>query len=103
MSYRNIGEKWIYPDANYKRKSISSYTIELLYGTKRGGQIVLWKKADSDDVENATKLPHVFDITPDHKNFMIDEINFWNWENAENEYKQIKTVKDIYRLASRNA
>jgi hypothetical protein len=97
-----MGEKWNYDDAHHQRKRIASWVIELNYGTRRGGVIIGWRKANADDIRRAMNLPHTFKVSEDEKYSREFEAHFGDYENALHEYKNLKTVRDIINLWSRN-
>ena len=82
-------------DAKYKTKNISTWIIELIYGTERGGRIFIWQKGKSD-------LHHIWTPSDNDKYLLADEVGFMEYENAIAEYNKLKSVKDIVDLMWRN-
>ena len=98
-----IAIPWTYPDAKYKAKSLNKYRVELIYGTDRGGVIYIWQVADKDEIEAAKKLPHIF-VVKEIDGIHYDEVaqaHFMHWENALEEYREIKSDKDAFNLVRR--
>ena len=102
MSLISIGEKLKCDDAVYRKKVISSWIVELIGGTSRGGMIRFWKMAESSDVVRAEQLPHIFSMTPDENWALQDELHFAHFVNADVVYGQIKTVKAALELIWEN-
>lgn len=97
-SYIPMGEKLDCDDAVYRKKALSSWIVELIGGTDRGGMIRFWKKAEPSDVVDAEVLPHIYNTTPDKKWALQDEVHFAYFINADGAYGNIKTVKDAQAL-----
>ena len=92
--------KWTYEDAHYKKKSISSWIIELKYGTRCGGEIVAWQKAKQEDIRSAMSLPHVFGVSEDEKYALRFVASYMDYENAVGAYNNLRNVGDIMSLWS---
>jgi len=84
-----------HPDFKYRKKQISTWIVELLYGTDRGGTILIWE-------EGTSELEHIWINNDDKTHKLFDEVNFMYWQNAVNAYKEIHTVGDIINLAWEN-
>ena len=74
-----------YPDFFRKHKKIGKHRVELIGGKKRGAVILVYYH-DKDD-----------DLT------LNEEINFMDFQNGVDEYKQIKNAKDIIDIVNRNS
>lgn len=88
-----LPEEW-----KLKNESATHYIVELIYGTERGGKINIWEDSESS-------LEHIWKPTThnDEKYRKVDEVNFWDWENAHAEYGCIEDAGDVVDLMSRNA
>ena len=111
-------EKWLdWDDKVYRRKQISTWIVELVGGTERGGMILLWEKkemGDEDEVGSlAWEMKHednlgYFSEKYSHIEFeenhyrLFDEVNFMNYSSAKAEYDDIDLVENITDLAWRN-
>ena len=73
-----------YPDAKYYRKKIGQYVVELLGGTDRGGEIVVWEPKKS-----------AYGVSDDGKYTQLGTANFMYWTSAKDEYDMLKNVKDV--------
>ena len=82
-------------DAVGKAKSVGGYRIELYYGTDRGGMINVWEKGDSE-------LDHIFSPSDDRTHHQADEIHFMHYQNAIDEYQQLKNKSAVIDLMWRN-
>lgn len=102
MSKLALGEKLDCQDAVYEKKNISTWVVELIGGIARGAIIRLWQKAKAGDVEKEAALPHIYQITPDGKYMLLDEIHFMHFLSALPEYKVIRDVTSLVDLAWRN-
>lgn len=86
---------WQYDDAKHTKKKISSWIIELIYGTNRGGVILIWQKG-------ASTLHHIWTPSINNDYMLFQEVHFMDWRNAKEEFSQLKTVEDIMNLIERN-
>lgn len=93
---QRIGEKWDYPDARYRKKKVGGYTVELIYGTERGGMIRIWEKADEEDIERAERLPHIFHVSDGMS--LVGTVPFMYWQNAVARYRRLKRADDVIAL-----
>lgn len=75
-----------YPDYFGKNKKIGKNKITLLAGKNRGGVIFIYSHMSSKD---------------DNLN-LFEEVHFMNWENAADEYKNLKSTKSVLNLINRN-
>lgn len=78
-----------------KSKKIGRYLIEIKTYPMAGGTINIWEKGES-------RLPHIWENSPDKTMHKADEVNFMYAQNALDEYRALKTVKDIINLMYRN-
>ena len=99
---KKLNEKWDGDDAVSRGKFVGRYRVELIGGTQRGACIRLWHPATVEEAISEERLPHIFTITPDKKWFLLDEVNFWRFINAEAEYADLRKSGDILALARRN-
>ena len=89
-------DKWTeFSDGHYRSKKVARYIVELYYGTDRGGQIYIWEPGYES-------LEHVWPPSDDKKYHMANEINFMDWHNAIDEYRDLNTSKDVINLMHRN-
>ena len=106
MSSRLAGEWPTYPDYKYKIKNAGIYRVELLGGTDRGAEIILWEKRTAKDKSEAAARPIRDSLWPpsddgDFKEFTT--VNFMHYANALEEYLYLHTSSDALDLAVRNA
>lgn len=115
---RQTDRSWMkYPDFKYRRKHIGNWVVELIGGTDRGAVILLWEKAkigDSRKVNSlAWKIKHESMLGSFSRKYnvifykgsyyeLISEVNFMYYSNALDEYKVIRSVKNVIDLAWRN-
>jgi len=95
MLQKEVDEWRKYPDAVLKSKKVGSFHVELLGGTERGAHINIWEH------ERST-LHHVFTPSDDDKWMKVGEVNFMHYGNAVEEYRQLKSVRDVLDLMQRN-
>jgi len=81
-----------YPDFVYKRKKVSTYTIELYGGKDRGAVIVVWEPAKRESLGLAQ------DISSDGKHYVVGQANFMYYSSAIDEYSMLKNVNDVLNL-----
>ncbi|MBU0925358.1 hypothetical protein KKG81_10760 [bacterium] len=90
-----LGEKWNYTDARYKKKKISTYILEAVYGIERGGEIRIWKKIDSNWMGE--------EYEPRSGGYyLLERIHFMDYKNLLGEYDNIKNVKGIWDITKRS-
>lgn len=76
----------------------TEYVVEVFYDRETGGCINVWEDTEST-------LEHIWKpVTHDGDDYRkIDEVHFWDWENAHFEYTNIDDAGDVVDLMSRNA
>ena len=84
-----------YEDFVGSAKTIGRYHIELLGGTDRGAEILIWEPGYDN-------LEYIFPPSDNKEYHKADSVNFWYYSNALEEYRGLKTVKDIIALMWRN-
>lgn len=105
-------------DGHYRRKNVGrGWVAELMYGTERGGQILLWEKVELGDKDDVGSLAWEIDkedslgyFSQEHSVArqeeqlyeLFNEVCFMDWRNASSEYKGLKNISDIIHLARRN-
>jgi len=83
-------------------KTVGKYRIELMGGTDRGAEILIWgpmsfwRKADLVSVLDEDK------ISSDGEWYLESQVNFWYYNNAKEEYSSLRTIRDVMSLARRN-
>ena len=75
-----------YPDYFGRVKKIGKSKVTLIGGKKRGAVILIYSHLSSKD---------------DYLN-LTEEVHFMEWENAVDEYNNLKNSKDIMDLLRRN-
>lgn len=99
---KEIGVKWVHPDAFQDKKVIGEMIVELNGGTKRGATITIWHEVKDGEVEAEKKLPHVYTVTPDGKYCLMDDIHFMDYRNGQAEFKGLNDSKAVWDIMERN-
>ena len=98
-------------DVHYSRKTVklpsdwgteddetTKYIVEIIYNETSGGRINIW-------TDEKSTLEHIWKPTThngeDYRK--CDEVHFWDYPNAVDEYKNINTASDVVDLMGRNA
>ena len=92
-------ERWSrHPDFHFQAKTVGRFRIELFYGTERGGTVLIWIKAEKE----TEKLLYVWPRSDDETRQLDSEVNFWDYGNAQDEYRELRNNKDVIALMWRN-
>lgn len=114
---REVDKDWTkFPDYKYRRKDISTWIVEAIYGEQRGGMILIWKKtpmgSENTVGDLAWEIKHQENLGYFDESFsvmrykgnhyeLVKEVNFMHHENVKYEYNQIDNVSDIMELVRR--
>lgn len=93
---KNWGSGNLTPELRQKTIKGLGYTwrVELIYHKNTGGIINIWELEDD--------YIHTRGLSDDGKWYKFNEIHFWGWENALDEYKGITDVSSLLDICKRN-
>jgi len=118
-SLRQVDRDWQdFPDGHYQRKNVGhNWIVELIYGTERGGIILLWERTEMGkedeigslawEISNQDALGY---FSEEYKVVKLDDgqllrlftqVNFMDYRNAQDEYRHLTSEKAIITLAVR--
>jgi len=92
-------EGWGSQALTTSEKTIGSFSIEMIGAKEGGAHINVWEPMP----KNGKNLAHINAPSDDGLFRKVDEIHFWNYSNAKEEYSALKTARTVIDLMWRNA
>lgn len=91
-----------FDDFSGSAKTVGKYRIELIGGTNRGAQINIWGSMKMWEEMDLVSCLNESDISDDRKMHKDNEVHFMYFNNAKEEYLNLKTSGDVRFLMQRN-